>query len=172
MACAFFLAMVSPIISDGKDPEKIPANLIFNYNFSLQDLAGHVIPMSTWHGQVLLLNFWATWCAPCVADLPTLSALNETVRAKPKTVVLCITWERRAVVEKFLRAHHLLKAPVYLADSHLVNVFQIKAIPTTLIVTPEGRIITRSTGGRDWNDPQIIKFLDQIGTTAGNAPGS
>lgn len=111
-----------------------------------------------WRGHPVLVNLWATWCAPCVKELPTLDALA----AKRALPVVAISEDNGgdAQVQPFWKAKGLKTLTPY-TDQHmrLMTALQIDTLPTTILFDGHGKEIWRVTGGMDWTGPQAAKLL-------------
>jgi thiol-disulfide isomerase/thioredoxin len=103
-----------------------------------------------WRGRVVVLNFWATWCIPCVAELP---ALDRLAGAAPDFAVLAVSADRTGadVVKPFLAAHGISHLTVLL-DPHMQagGAFGVAGFPTTLVIDASGRLRGRLEGPADW----------------------
>jgi thiol-disulfide isomerase/thioredoxin len=103
-----------------------------------------------WHGRVVVLNFWATWCIPCVAELP---ALDRLAQAEPAFAVLAVSADRGGadVVRPFLASHDIAHLDALL-DPHgeAGRTFGVNGFPTTLIIDAAGRLCGRLEGPANW----------------------
>jgi thiol-disulfide isomerase/thioredoxin len=112
----------------------------------LTDLEGHPLSPDRWHGKVLLVNFWATWCGPCREEIPTLVALQE--RYKDNLVILGLSIDTRppAEVRDFVKQFSV-NYPVAIASDALQQAFGgVDAVPSTFVVSPAGSIVQRHVG--------------------------
>jgi len=120
----------------------------------LRDLDGHAISTDAWHGKVVLLNFWATWCGPCREEIPALVALQEHYRDQLIVIGLSIDTAPVSQVKAFVERVGV-NYPVAIADNALQAAFGgISAVPSTFVVKPDGTIIQRHVGGID---PSVIE---------------
>jgi thiol-disulfide isomerase/thioredoxin len=103
-----------------------------------------------WRGRIVVLNFWATWCIPCVAELPSLDRLAASA---PDFAVLAVSADRTGaeVVSPFLKAHGIAHLTTLL-DPHMAagQAFGVAGFPTTLVIDASGRLRGRLEGPADW----------------------
>lgn len=131
--------------------------------FSLPTLAGGVKALSDFHGRVVLLTFWATWCAPCRHEMPRIEALWETYRDQGFTV-LAVNADRgnRSGVADFVRSLHV-SFPVLLdPGGDARNNYEVRALPTSYIIGRGGKIIGRIIGERDWSSDAAAHLIRPI----------
>ncbi|MDE1901912.1 MAG: TlpA family protein disulfide reductase [Alphaproteobacteria bacterium] len=131
-----------------------------SFLFTGRDGAQHTL--ADYRGRYVLLNFWATWCGPCRAELPTLDALANRLDAH-KMVILPVAEDRDGDgIAAFYAAHNVTHLPVAVDGDDLApSLFNLKGVPTTLIVDPQGLIVARVEGGGDWLSPAAFAFLDR-----------
>jgi thiol-disulfide isomerase/thioredoxin len=131
------------------DPPK-PAPEI---NFT--DAAGTPHSLADFKGRVVLLNYWATWCAPCVEEMPSLERLQAKHGGADFTV-LAISVDRQGlpVVEPFLERIGLRQLPIYLDRSGAsMRAFAVRGLPTTMLIDRQGNELGRLEGMADWESP-------------------
>jgi DsbE subfamily thiol:disulfide oxidoreductase len=116
-------------------------------SWELQDANGKTIHSSDFKGKVVILDFWATWCPPCKAEIPGFIALQNEYGKKGLAVVGISVDEGGAAVVKQFAQQSGMNYPVVLADEKTPRAFGgIEAIPTTFIIDREGRIVTKHLG--------------------------
>ena len=119
-------------------------------DFSVQDLDGRTVRMSDFRGQVVLIDFWATWCGPCRMSIPHLIDLYNEYSSKGFTVLGISLDQRGPTVVRPFVATNKIPYPVVMGDQATVQKFgSVRAIPTAFLVDPEGYIVGRYEGLRD-----------------------
>jgi peroxiredoxin len=133
-------------------------------NLTLKTLAGAEIQLETLKGKTVVLNFWATWCPPCVAEMPDLQKLSVDL-ADQNTVVIGISGEPEDTLKRFVDSNGITFHIV--SGSGLPSPFDnIRAIPTTFIIDPQGIIQERHLGSRSYN--QFRSAIDKATGATGN----
>lgn len=109
-------------------------------------------------GDPVLVNIWATWCAPCKVEMPTLQALHDSTDSDVKVAV--VSSESRGQVRRYVEdAGYSL--PVYVVDN-LPLPFDGQVVPRTFVVRPDGHVVYRHTGAANWNSDRVHDFLDRF----------
>ena len=124
----------------------------------LRSLAGDSLDMTDFRGTTVLLNRWATWCAPCLKELPALQALHE--EHGDITLVL-VSGEDPETVQRYIERREYA-FPVYTSESPPPDVFKSGSIPVTFVIDPGGRVVFRHTGIADWSDDRVVAFLRKV----------
>jgi thiol-disulfide isomerase/thioredoxin len=127
--------------------------------------------LSDYRGQGLVVNLWATWCVPCVAELPSLDALARAVAAD-RIAVLPISADRGGapVVEAFYKVHAISALPVLLdPDGALMQAFGVRGVPTTYLIDRAGMERAYAEGGDDWGTPDAAAAVKKIVGGGGGA---
>lgn len=141
-------------------PSSITGGTLADYSWSATDLTGKTIQASEWKGKVVVLNMWATWCGPCVAEMPSLQNLYEKTKADGFVFVL-VSNEDQETVSKFAEKKNY-SLPIYTISENLPSVFSTDAIPKTFVISPTGKIVFEHLGGANWDDQKAINFLKSI----------
>jgi len=135
------------------------------------DGSGKGHKLSEFRGHYMLLNEWATWCAPCVRELPALSHLQAAVGPQHLSVVpVNVGHSTAAETAAFLKAHKA-QLPVYLDNnSAFLHAFGAYGLPLTVLVDPHGREIARATGAVHWDAPDAIAWFRALSEARHPAP--
>ncbi len=145
-----------PGLSSSTEPVKLSDQ---DYHFMLSDTEGKVFTLADFKGEVILLNLWATWCPPCLAELPGLEELYESYG--DRVHFLLVTNQSKDEVVPFIEKR-ALNAPVFFQHAQLPSTLQASSIPTTYIISRDGKIAGRFTGAMDWNSGRTRKMLDEL----------
>jgi thiol-disulfide isomerase/thioredoxin len=129
------------------------------------DAGGKRHALSEYKGRYVLMNFWATYCVPCVVELPALAKLKGMV---PGVSVLAVDitghQETAAMAQAFLKSHNAaVLEPMLDKDVTMMRSFVLYAIPTTVLIDPQGREVARATGPGEWAAPQMVAYLKGFG---------
>lgn len=131
-------------------------------DFSLEDMDGEHHRLADYRGQVVVVNFWATWCPPCRDELPSLQRLWEDKR-DDGLVVLGVNVAEDADSIFFFTADYPVDFPLLLdRDSEVIEAWPVVGIPTTFIVDRDGRMIYRAVGAREFDHPRIRAALREL----------
>ena len=133
----------------------------FDYDFSLKDLQGNKVDFNQFKGKVIFLNLWATWCGPCKAEMPTIQKLYDKVSANSNIVFVMLSIDRdkdHGKVVKYLQDKKF-SFPGYMPSGYLSEQLNVPSIPTTFIISKEGKIISKEVGTTNFDTPKFEKFL-------------
>ncbi len=120
----------------------------------LKDVSGRTTSLSAAKNNVVLLSFWATWCPPCRAEMPSLNRLYKEYKDKG-LVVIAISTDRRVDYVKDFLEKHPVDFPVLMdSDTRVSREFGVFSMPTSFLLDRNGVIIKRYLGEEDWNSPE------------------
>ncbi|MDR3737011.1 MAG: TlpA disulfide reductase family protein [Acidobacteriaceae bacterium] len=118
------------------------------------------VKLSNYRGKVVLLNFWATWCPPCVAEMPSLLNFH---RSNPDIAVIAISIDDDpAAYASFIRSRHVDLITVRDPSQTAANLFHTDMWPETYVIDRKGIIRRKFVGGTDWNDPEIRNYIKNL----------
>ncbi|MDP9196639.1 MAG: TlpA family protein disulfide reductase [Pseudomonadota bacterium] len=130
-----------------------------------QNRSGDVLSLAAFRGQVVVLNLWATWCTPCVQEMPALERLQARVDPSWIAVVAVSVDRDPEKTDGFFRKHNLknLQLSGFMDPSGAVmRDLRIRSLPTTVLVDPEGRELGRVEGPLDWDSPETVRWLESL----------
>lgn len=131
-------------------------------DFTVQD-ADRKITLSQFRGQVVVLNFWATWCPPCIEETPSLLEMQRKMRDKGVTVLAVSIDDDDSAYHKFVQDHRMDVLTVR-DDRHASNaLYGTFRFPETYIIDRNGVMRRKFIGAVDWTSPEVIEFLSRIG---------
>ena len=165
LAAMLFLGLNSPIASAGQALTPINNELIFRPELALVNMQGERRHLEDYKGSVLLVNFWATWCPPCVKELPSIAKARELLSDEPFDVLAINVGEDKVQIERFLRTRlGGVSNLEVLIDDNLVAVkdWKVRALPTTYIVDHTGRVVYSATGEHDFSDSAVIDKIREL----------
>ncbi len=178
-AAAFALAVLVGMPARAPAGAEPPLRGVFKDNFTLleppvpapqasfSDAAGRELTLADFKGRVVLLNFWATWCAPCVREMPTLDRVQGKLSGQGLSVV-AVSEDRGGLeaVGPFLKQLGLRHLEIYLDPrGTLAREFGLAGLPTTLLIDAEGRLVGGLEGPAEWDSDDALAliryYLDQ-----------
>ncbi len=128
-------------------------------DFSLDDPAGKAATLSSWRGEVILVNFWATWCPPCREELPSMERLYQSLKTSGLVLLAVSSSEKPSTVHAFLDKNPL-RVPVLLDTTGAVaSQYGVQAFPTTYLIDRQGRVVGVRLGGQEWSSPESLKAI-------------
>lgn len=130
----------------------------------LRALDGTIVSFSAFRGRPVVLNVWATWCPPCVAELASFSALRDSLRADPVASGVAFVFvapETARRVARFARRRSLT-LPFYVEVDRMPEELGVRAVPTTVVLDRDGRIVLHHRGAADWNTPAMRNLLRSL----------
>ena len=126
------------------------------------DSIGNIVSLSDLKGKVVFLNFWATWCPPCIAEMPSINQLRQSFKDQNDLVFMLVDVDNNLKKSTAFMKKKNFDLPVYTPAGAIPSKYLEGAIPTTVIIDKKGEIIARIEGGRDYNSPGILKALNQL----------
>lgn len=155
-----FLASAPAVGAQTEEPILIPiADRPLAPDFVLPGADGQSVRLADYRGKPLILNFWATWCPPCRAEMPALQRAHALLAPEGIAVVAINVGDDPDAIAEFL-ADSPLNLPLPMdRDTTLAQRYPLIGLPTTFIVDPAGRLVFSATGEQEWDAPAL---LDQI----------
>lgn len=131
--------------------------------FELPDLTDKARQLTDFKGQYVLLNFWATWCAPCVEEMPALDKLHQQLQPHGFTVLAVSTdTVETAKIEAFIRKLKVTFPILRDADQAISKKYGARDLPATFLLNPNGDVIAAAKGARDWASAQSLSYFNEL----------
>jgi len=138
-------------------PPPFPTQTKMDYHWRVQGLDGEELDMVNIRGKVVFLNFWATWCFPCIAEMPSIQRLYDSMQSE-EIQFMCVSDEDRKKVSNFVKENGFT-FPIYTLVGEKPHIFQTRGIPATFIISRDGQIAFKHVGAAKWDDMTSIVFL-------------
>ena len=130
-------------------------------DFTVQD-SDRKITLSELRGKVVVLNFWATWCAPCIEELPSLVNLQQKMSNKGITVLAVSVDQDESLYRRFVQDHNVNLLTVRDANQKSNNLYGTFKFPETYIIDRNGVMRRKFIGPVDWATPEVVDFLSKL----------
>ena len=156
MKVGLFQADVPETNDDRSENFRIPPGVMFS------DADGRMIDLAAQKDKVIFINFWATWCPPCIAEMPSINKLYQTFKDNEDVVFIMADMD-----ENFAKADAFMKKkgldlPVYSAENSLPQEMYTGTLPTTVIIDQSGNMVFHHEGTADYSDPEIKEFIQKL----------
>jgi peroxiredoxin len=130
-------------------------------HFTLEDISGKKLSLSLFKGKVILVNFWATWCIPCMNEMPSFNRLFQKYKERGLMVLGVSMDTSIEAVQKFLSKTDL-GFPVLLdSDLSISHKYKVFAFPTTFLIDRDGVLREKYIGEMEWTDPETTKLIEE-----------
>ena len=126
------------------------------------DLENNIFSIQNFKGKNLFINYWATWCNPCLAEMPYMAELYEKYKDEEDIIFLYLSREKLETIKDYIpKDESLQQLPIYkiITDDEF---FATSGIPTTFIINSDGEVIVKDLGSAFWNDESVFKFIDNL----------
>ncbi len=132
-------------------------------NFSFPDLDSKMISLAEYKGKVVLLNIWATWCPPCVQEMPSMEKLHQELKNENFEIIAVSVDELGAkAVIPFMKKHKL-SFPTLIDTKGVINgLYQTTGVPESFIIDKEGIIVEKIIGPKNWASPDAIRYFRSL----------
>jgi peroxiredoxin len=132
-------------------------------NFSLPDLDGKMVSLSDYRGKVVLLNIWATWCPPCVEEMPSMEKLYQELQGEGFEILAVSIDESGAQdVLPFMKKHKLSFPALTDSKGAIKNLYQTTGVPESFIIDKDGILVEKVIGPRNWAIPEAIRYFRNL----------
>lgn len=134
------------------------------YQLSFSNIDAEQVNLSEYKGKVVLLNFWATWCPPCIKEMPSMQRLKEKMTDQPFEIVAVNVGENATTVSSFLlELEPELTFPIMLdEEGSSFGKLGLRGLPMSLIYDQQGNLVTTILGGKEWDTAENIQELKKL----------
>jgi thiol-disulfide isomerase/thioredoxin len=135
----------------------------FDFGFTLKDSLGNRFNADQFKGKVIFLNVWATWCGPCRAEMPAIHKLYNKVK-DDRIIFIMLSIDKDHAAQKvqaYVRKNKYT-FPVYMPSGYLTEQLNVPSIPTTFVISKEGKIVMKEVGTKNYNTNKFMKFLNEL----------
>jgi len=174
IAVLYFTGLYSAVIGKVQEgilltgimqPEiNIPINEQQNadYNLNLIQFNNTELNLEDLKGKVIFLNFWASWCPPCRAEMPTIQSLYNKMKDRKDLVFVMVSLDNDSAKAKKFIKESSFSFPVYFLNGNFPKIYDSGTIPSTYVISKEGKIVAKEVGMADYNTDKFQNFLNQL----------
>ena len=131
-------------------------------NFTLLDMDGVSHQLSDYRGKTVIINFWATWCPPCREEMPSMERAWNKIKDQNIMMFAINVGEDEDTIFTFLGDYPASFTILLDTSGTLIEQWPVKGLPTTFVVSPEGKLVYRAIGGREWDDETILDKIRKL----------
>lgn len=142
------------------------AHIQADYDMKLIDPNGEILDLQSLKGKTIFMNYWATWCAPCVAEMPSIHGLYDKVKEDPNIVFLMISEDKQMSTATRWIKRKGFSFPIYKLASPIADVYETGVVPTTFVISPEGKIVVAKTGMANYDSRRFVKLMKRLSAKA------
>lgn len=153
------IGLFQPNVSD-PPPSKQSTNSQFNISF--RDTSGNIVNTADLKGKVIFVNFWATWCPPCIAEMPSVNELYNQFKNNHNVAFILIDVDNNYPKAKNFLQKNNYNLPWYSLTSQVPDNLMDGTIPTTLVFNKSGKLVYQHSGVADYNNSKFVSFLNSI----------
>lgn len=154
------------VVTEVKVPEKRVGMQVYqgaqNRVLKLLDLTGQTVDLTAQKGKVVLLNFWASWCPPCVHEMPSMEGLKMQLKAQPFEILAVNLAEEKTDIVQFKKEHQLTFKILQDPLGSAVQEWQVFAYPSSYLIDKQGQIRYALFGSYDWQQPEALETIQKL----------
>ena len=138
-------------------------------DFRLSDVNGNTISLSGYRGNLVFLNFWATWCGPCRQEMPSMERLYRELGGQGLAMLALNEKESGAQVSNFIKSYGLSFPALLDVDGRVLSAYRVWGLPTTILIDGSGTIVGTRSGPKDWASREVVAALRKLLGDTGNS---
>ena len=131
-------------------------------DFNLMDVDGQLHTLSKYRGKIVIVNFWATWCPPCRFELPAMEKVWERLKDKGVVILGINVGEDEDTIFTFTTDYPVTFPLLMDSDSSVTQTYPVIGLPTTYVINPQGKLVYKAIGTRDWNEDALVKKILEL----------
>lgn len=131
-------------------------------DLKFKDENGQTISLHSLKGKVVFINFWATWCPPCIQEMPSINELRKTFIGNEDLVFLMVDADGKIEKSADWMKKKNFDLPVYISDSQIPRDLFAGALPTTILLDKQNNIVGKQVGGADYSSQEVIDLLNKL----------
>lgn len=135
-----------------------------DYTLSLVDLDGEATSLAAMQGKTIFLNFWATWCPPCLAEMPNIQSLYDKIGDRNDVAFVMVSVDDTAQEAQAFIERRGFDFPVYMLAGQVPSAYYSTTVPTTFVISPKGKIVARHEGMANYDTRVFRAFLTSLDT--------
>lgn len=132
-----------------------------DYNWQLVDMQGNIVHLFDFKEKVIFINFWATWCGPCIGEMPELQSFYEKYKNNDKIAFIFASSDDLQTIQAFMRKKQYT-FPVYRINMQLPPTLDHSSIPTSFVINKFGGIVIRQRGVANWNSNKMDNTIEKL----------
>jgi thiol-disulfide isomerase/thioredoxin len=131
-------------------------------DFNLTDIKGVTHTLADYSGKVVAVNFWASWCPPCIKEMPSMQRLQEKLADEPFAILPANVGEKKYKVWKFVKLIDFTLPVLLDTDSKTFNAWDASVLPTSFLLDKEGRVRYRVQGDLEWDSEEVVSVIEKL----------
>ncbi len=147
---------------DFEEKKTKPVATIPTYSMKVSNVNGNLITVEDLKGKVVFINFWATWCPPCIAEMPSLQVLYDKMKDKEDVVFLFVEMDGNVSKATKFMEKRKLTLPIHFVKSEVPQEFFQGSLPTTIILDKQGNLAHKTQGMADYSGQNVVDFLEDL----------
>ena len=152
------IGFFQPALPDEKKHNTLDAS-VAPASIQFEDKAGKIVSLADFKGKLVFVNFWATWCPPCIAEMPSINKLRKRLNNDNKIAFVMVDMDSDLAKSNKFMVKKEYDLDIYLPASQLPREYYNGSLPTTLVFDKSGRLLFKHEGGADFTNKDFIEFL-------------
>src|SRR5438876_3621891 len=141
-------------------------------DFTLREVNGNTVSLSGYRGNLVFLNFWATWCGPCREEMPSMERLYRQLGGQGLALLAVNEKESGAQVAKFMRSYGLSFPALLDSDGKVSSAYRVWGLPTTYLIDANGRMVGMKSGSKEWASREMVDAIKRLLGETNNSTGA